>query len=99
MFASSRPSPAVPLCATDRSCVECTPNPPTAQAVAAGGVGSWYTRAEPYPLSKGATPMPAALSEFLRGELDNLRERHLFRTLRVVYGEQRAVCNIDGKEV
>ena len=43
--------------------------------------------------------MQEALRTFLRAELDTLRERHLFRPLRVVYGEQKPVCNIDGKEV
>jgi glycine C-acetyltransferase len=35
----------------------------------------------------------------LDGELNTLREKHLFRNLRVVYGMEKAVCNIDGKEV
>src|SRR3954464_7442854 len=49
--------------------------------------------------TKGAIPMQESLRNFLRGELDSLRERHLFRPLRVVYGRQAPVCNIDGKEV
>jgi glycine C-acetyltransferase len=43
--------------------------------------------------------MQEALRSFLRAELDTLRERHLFRPLRIVYGEQKPFCNIDGKEV
>ena len=43
--------------------------------------------------------MQEDLRNFLRAELDSLRERHLFRNLRVVYGRQAPVCNIDGKEV
>jgi glycine C-acetyltransferase len=35
----------------------------------------------------------------LEGEIDNLKQRHVFRQLRVVHGQEKAVCNIDGKEV
>jgi len=35
----------------------------------------------------------------LTGEIDALKEKHLFRKLRVVSGEQKAVCVIDGKTV
>ncbi len=43
--------------------------------------------------------MQQALRTRLDGELDALKEKHMFRQLRVVYGEEKAVCNIDGKEV
>src|SRR6476661_10531176 len=43
--------------------------------------------------------MQESLRARLSGELDSLRQRHLFRQLRVVSGEQKAVCVIDGKEV
>src|SRR6476659_9545220 len=43
--------------------------------------------------------MEETLRNYVRAELDSLRERHLFRQLRVVYGEEKPVCNIDGKEV
>lgn len=43
--------------------------------------------------------MQAALRARLEGEIDNLKQRHMFRRLRVVHGEEKAVCNIDGKEV
>jgi glycine C-acetyltransferase len=43
--------------------------------------------------------MQAALRSRLDTELDNLKQKHMFRKLRVVNGEQKAVCNIDGKEV
>ena len=43
--------------------------------------------------------MQAALRSRLDTELDNLKQRHMFRKLRVVNGEEKAVCNIDGKEV
>ena len=43
--------------------------------------------------------MQAALRSRLDTELDNLKQRHMFRKLRVVKGEEKAVCNIDGKEV
>lgn len=43
--------------------------------------------------------MQEALRIRLDSELDNLKQKHLFRQLRVVYGEEKAVCNIDGKEV
>jgi glycine C-acetyltransferase len=43
--------------------------------------------------------MQEALRRRLDGELDNLREKHLFRQLRVVHGEQKPVSVIDGKEV
>ena len=43
--------------------------------------------------------MQQALRTRLDSEIDNLKQKHLFRKLRVVYGEEKAVCNIDGKEV
>ena len=43
--------------------------------------------------------MQESMRSFLQSELDDLRARHLFRPLRVVYGRQAPVCNIDGKEV
>src|SRR5436190_9143217 len=43
--------------------------------------------------------MQEALRSRLDGEINNLKEKHLFRNLRVVYGMEKAVCNIDGKEV
>src|SRR6476661_6814000 len=43
--------------------------------------------------------MQDTLRARLSGELDSLREKHLYRHLRVVSGEQKAVCVIDGKEV
>lgn len=43
--------------------------------------------------------MQQALRARLDGEIDNLKQKHMFRKLRVVNGEQKAVCNIDGKEV
>src|SRR5438105_12815937 len=43
--------------------------------------------------------MQQALRARLDNELDTLKQKHLFRQLRVVYGEQKPVCNIDGKEV
>jgi glycine C-acetyltransferase len=43
--------------------------------------------------------MQAALRSRLDTELDNLKQKHMFRKLRVVHGEEKAVCNIDGKEV
>src|SRR3954470_13665202 len=43
--------------------------------------------------------MQAALRARLDGEIQNLKENHKFRNLRVVYGEEKAVCVIDGKEV
>ncbi|HUS15772.1 MAG TPA: glycine C-acetyltransferase [Chloroflexia bacterium] len=43
--------------------------------------------------------MQDSLRSRLTGELNNLKEKHLFRNLRVVTGEQKAVCIIDGKEV
>jgi glycine C-acetyltransferase len=43
--------------------------------------------------------MQEALRTRLDSELDTLKQKHLFRQLRVVYGEEKAVCNIDGKEV
>ncbi|HMA35084.1 MAG TPA: glycine C-acetyltransferase [Chloroflexia bacterium] len=43
--------------------------------------------------------MQATLRTRLTGELDTLRQKHLFRPLRVVSGQQKAVCVIDGKEV
>ena len=35
----------------------------------------------------------------LDGEIESLKEKGMFRRLRVVYGEEKAVCVIDGKEV
>ncbi|PZS05882.1 MAG: 8-amino-7-oxononanoate synthase [Chloroflexi bacterium] len=43
--------------------------------------------------------MQETLRARLTGELDALKEKHLYRRLRVVDGEQKAVCVIDGKEV
>ncbi len=43
--------------------------------------------------------MQEALRSRLDTELDNLKQKHMFRKLRVVNGEEKAVCNIDGKEV
>lgn len=43
--------------------------------------------------------MQAALRARLDGEIDSLKQKHMFRQLRVVHGEEKAVCNIDGKEV
>src|SRR5438105_5532021 len=43
--------------------------------------------------------MQQALRARLDNELDTLKQKHLFRQLRVVYGEEKAVCNIDGKVV
>lgn len=43
--------------------------------------------------------MQEALRARLEGEIDNLKQRHMFRRLRVVHGAEKAVCNIDGKEV
>lgn len=43
--------------------------------------------------------MQATLRTRLAGELDALRAKHLYRRLRIVSGEQKAVCSIDGKEV
>src|SRR6266550_4685359 len=43
--------------------------------------------------------MQAALRARLDGEIANLKESHRFRKLRVVRGEEKAVCVIDGKEV
>jgi glycine C-acetyltransferase len=43
--------------------------------------------------------MQEALRARLDGELNALKEKHMFRKLRVVYGEEKAVCNIDGKMV
>src|SRR5438477_2816481 len=43
--------------------------------------------------------MQQSLRARLDSELNTLKEKHLFRNLRVVYGEEKAVCNIDGKEV
>src|SRR5690349_15795510 len=43
--------------------------------------------------------MQAALRARLDGEIQNLKESHRFRRLRVVEGEEKAVCVIDGKEV
>lgn len=43
--------------------------------------------------------MQQALRERLESELNNLKEKQMFRQLRVVYGEEKAVCDIDGKEV
>ncbi|HEX9991176.1 MAG TPA: glycine C-acetyltransferase [Chloroflexia bacterium] len=43
--------------------------------------------------------MQQALRTRLDSELDTLKQKHMFRQLRVVGGEQKAVCVIDGKEV
>ncbi len=43
--------------------------------------------------------MQEALRSRLESEIDNLKQKHMFRKLRVVHGEEKAVCNIDGKEV
>jgi glycine C-acetyltransferase len=43
--------------------------------------------------------MQEALRTRLDSELNTLKEKHLFRKLRVVYGEEKAVCDIDGKQV
>src|SRR5438105_12654976 len=43
--------------------------------------------------------MQETLRARLVGELDSLRARHLYRRLRIVSGQQKAVCVIDGKEV
>lgn len=43
--------------------------------------------------------MQEALRSRLEGEIDALKQKHLFRRLRIVNGEQKAACNIDGKEV
>src|SRR5690349_19341004 len=43
--------------------------------------------------------MQEALRARLDGELNSLKEKHMFRNLRVVYGEEKPVSNIDGKTV
>src|SRR5436309_12828264 len=43
--------------------------------------------------------MQDSLRARLNDELDALREKNLYRRLRVVDGQQKAVCFIDGKEV
>ncbi|MEO5951705.1 MAG: glycine C-acetyltransferase [Chloroflexia bacterium] len=43
--------------------------------------------------------MNPALRARLDGELESLKAKGMFRRLRVVYGEEKAVCVIDGKEV
>lgn len=43
--------------------------------------------------------MQEALRSRLEGELDTLKQKHMFRQLRVVNGEEKPVCNIDGKTV
>ncbi len=43
--------------------------------------------------------MQEALRSRPEGEIDALKQKHLFRRLRIVNGEQKAACNIDGKEV
>ncbi len=43
--------------------------------------------------------MPTTLRTRLENEVEDLKERHMFRRLRVVHGAEQAVCNIDGKEV
>jgi glycine C-acetyltransferase len=43
--------------------------------------------------------MQESLRTRLEGEIDTLKQKHLFRPLRVVYGEEKPVCNIDGKVV
>jgi glycine C-acetyltransferase len=43
--------------------------------------------------------MQEALRTRLESELDTLKQKHMFRQLRVVYGEEKPVCDIDGKTV
>ncbi|MFL5734472.1 MAG: glycine C-acetyltransferase [Chloroflexia bacterium] len=43
--------------------------------------------------------MQEALRSRLDGELNALKEKHMLRKLRVVYGEEKPVSNIDGKTV
>ncbi len=43
--------------------------------------------------------MQETLRSRLDTELDSLKQKHMFRKLRVVNGEEKAVCSIDGKEV
>src|SRR5689334_5970770 len=43
--------------------------------------------------------MQEALRSRLDGEIDTLKQKHMFRQLRVVYGEEKPVCDIDGKTV
>jgi glycine C-acetyltransferase len=43
--------------------------------------------------------MQAALRARLDGEIESLKQKGMFRRLRVVHGEEKAVCVIDGKEV
>ncbi|MGA7732618.1 MAG: glycine C-acetyltransferase [Chloroflexia bacterium] len=43
--------------------------------------------------------MQAALRARLDGEIESLKEKGMFRRLRIVHGEEKAVCVIDGKEV
>jgi glycine C-acetyltransferase len=43
--------------------------------------------------------MQDTLRTRLEGEMNALREKHLYRKLRVVYGAEKPLCNIDGKEV
>ena len=43
--------------------------------------------------------MQAALRARLDGEIDNLKQNHRFRQLRIVGGAETPVCIIDGKEV
>jgi glycine C-acetyltransferase len=62
------------------------------------------TRAEPTaaPILGAVTDAPARARNplaFLDGEIDELRQKGLFRRLRVVESEQRSRCVIDGREV
>ncbi len=43
--------------------------------------------------------MQEALRSRLDSEINNLKQKHMFRQLRVVDGAEKAVCIIDGKEV
>lgn len=43
--------------------------------------------------------MQQTLSTRLDGEISSLKQKGMFRKLRVVHGQEKAVCNIDGKEV
>src|SRR5688572_2701198 len=48
---------------------------------------------------KGETQMQESLRTRLEGEIDALKEKHLYRKLRVVHGAEEPLCNIDGKMV
>lgn len=43
--------------------------------------------------------MQQSLRTRLDSELDTLKQKHMFRQLRVVNGKEQAVCDIDGREV